>query len=592
MSSRPTSPSSAQASRKRGRRAATAAIAARRRSPASRASAAVELGARRRRRAPAARSTAAPWTSRSDVRRSCRARVRARAPPASPYRAAVPIARRVGRSRPSSPRARVRPTSRESSLGARRRRASCSPSWRRRCRQGDRRPSSLTLGRARRHRRRRVVAARVASQDCADRGRATTLAAGAVDDTTCTFFGREVTVDVAARLTQLDEHGGDGVGVGVRPEVAGALDRRRPCSRRAPRRGGPSTRWWWAAPRVPWIATTGTRDRLRVPRRGAAAGRRARRPSPRPRRGGPRRVRRRQALPPLVADQPAHEPLGGVGRVAARRQRVAAGRRRRPPVEPRQRRLVHADGPHEVGSPGGQGEGDVAAVAVPEHDGRDDRRAAATRSATCSSMPNGPGVRRRAAVAAPVVAQHAVASSSSRRESLSRPAERSIDPWISTTSGAPSGPASSDQIARRHCDLHDAQHVGRRAAVAVGRAGEHEHDVAVLDEPVLHGRLDGEPHHLVARAVLLDLHRLDAPRQRQRVDRARVRRQPDQPGARAEPGHRPGRAPAARAAQDRRRPGVDGGLPRGVRDGAGDAVGGVLAPTCAARGPRRSAHCR
>ncbi|MET0145526.1 MAG: hypothetical protein ABW122_15900 [Ilumatobacteraceae bacterium] len=30
-------------------------------------------------------------------------------------------------------------------------------------------------------------------QDCADRVR-TTLAAGAVDDTTCTFFGREVTV--------------------------------------------------------------------------------------------------------------------------------------------------------------------------------------------------------------------------------------------------------------------------------------------------------------------------------------------------------------------------------------------------------------
>ena len=38
-----------------------------------------------------------------------------------------------------------------------------------------------------------VWSQRESLQDCAD-GVGTTLAAGAVDDTTCTFFGREVTV--------------------------------------------------------------------------------------------------------------------------------------------------------------------------------------------------------------------------------------------------------------------------------------------------------------------------------------------------------------------------------------------------------------
>ena len=69
-----------------------------------------------------------------------------------------------------------------------------------------------------------VAAGRSASrsQDCADRVGAT-LSAGAVDDTTCTFFG--VRSRWRRRSTdELDDRGGHGVGMGVRAEVAGALD--------------------------------------------------------------------------------------------------------------------------------------------------------------------------------------------------------------------------------------------------------------------------------------------------------------------------------------------------------------------------------
>ena len=51
------------------------------------------------------------------------------------------------------------------------------------------------------------------------------------------------------------------------------------------------------------------------------------------------------------------------------RRRAAPAGAARPPRQPRQRHLVHGHRPHQFGMPLGERQGDVAAVAVPEHDG-------------------------------------------------------------------------------------------------------------------------------------------------------------------------------------------------------------------------------
>ena len=102
---------------------------------------------------------------------------------------------------------------------------------RRRRRAGDRRPSLIVkmivsklvvVGLAARRRGGRVAAAR-RGQSTAPTSVRQTLAAGAADDTTCTFFGRDVTVRVAARLTSSASDGGaPSSGWVFGPEVAGA----------------------------------------------------------------------------------------------------------------------------------------------------------------------------------------------------------------------------------------------------------------------------------------------------------------------------------------------------------------------------------
>ena len=97
-----------------------------------------------------------------------------------------------------------------------------------------------------------------------------------------------------------------------------------------------------------------------------------------------------------------------------------------------------------------------------------------------------PGVRARAAVAAPVVAQHAVARRRAGGDSLSRPAERSIEPCTSTTSGASgvAGLLATRSRVDASRDPHDRSTSVAAPLRPVRRAGEHEHDVAVLDAAV------------------------------------------------------------------------------------------------------------
>ena len=166
--------------------------------------------------------------------------------------------------------------------------------------------------------------------------------------------------------------------------------------------------------------------------------------------------------------------------------------------------------------------------------------------------------------------------SSSRRDSLSRPAERSIDPWTSTTSGASGRRPPRDQMARRHAP-HDPQHVGGRAARAVGRAGEHQHDVAVRDAAV-RATAVSTANHTISSVESCTPRPAASPRPTTASARrpcAGPATAPTSRRSRPEAGHRPGRAPAAGAAQDRRRAGVVGGLPGGVGDRLGDPVGAV-----------------
>ena len=123
----------------------------------------------------------------------------------------------------------------------------------------------------------------------------------------------------------------------------------------------------------PWIATAGAVTAAGSHGACVAQVVTARRSSPRPRPAGRARVPRGSRLPPLVADQPAHEPLRRVGRIAAAPSRTAAHRRRRS-SSATSRATTAASRTRRRRAPGRgagrPGPGDVAAVAVAEHDGR------------------------------------------------------------------------------------------------------------------------------------------------------------------------------------------------------------------------------
>ena len=178
------------------------------------------------------------------------------------------------------------------------------------------------------------------------------------------------------------------VGVRVGAEVTGArgAPRARLPNHSAMHLGRPPMVLLACSPR---IASTGTRDLVGRPRLVARRGRRARRSAPAPRRAGPPGWTAGSLLPPIVADQASHEPLGGRRRVVHPLAGGRSGGGARPPVEPRQRRLVHDDTGDEVGTPLGGGERDVAAVAVAHHD----RRAGLGRRARRPDRP--PGARSR-----------------------------------------------------------------------------------------------------------------------------------------------------------------------------------------------------
>ena len=206
---------------------------------------------------------------------------------------------------------------------------------------------------------------------------------------------------------------------------------------------------------------------------------------------------------------------------------------------------------------------DVAAVAVTEHE----RRRASSRAArrgrsTCCVDAERSGMRRPSARSRGGRSAAPGMRGRGRRLSRSSPADRSIVPCTSAIERrVRRSPVSCDQIGS-----HATWTMRSTSAAAVlWRSGAPASTSTVSPAaimPCVERRLDREPHHLVGRGVGVDLHRVDAPRQRHRdrtVDGSR--RQADQLRLGPEPGHRPGGAPAAGAAQDRRRAGVVGGLP-------------------------------
>ena len=186
-----------------------------------------------------------------------------------------------------------------------------------------------------------------------------------------------------------------------------------------------------AATRSPWPATTGTGKASRVVRaaRAAAGSSGARRRAPAPRLAAGPRVRSRQRLPALVADHPAHEALGRVGRrrltrPAPRRPRCAsattaatpsAPRRRRPPAPARGGARRRPGPPHRRGCGRTRTDGSLA-----DHRRRG-RPPGRRRSA------HGPGVERLP-VAAPVVADHGAGRRGARIDAEERgaPVERAV----------------------------------------------------------------------------------------------------------------------------------------------------------------------
>ena len=120
---------------------------------------------------------------------------------------------------------------------------------------------------------------------------------------------------------------------------------------------------------------------------------------------------------------------------------------RRPPRHPRHGRLVHADRGGQLGMALGGGERDVATEAVAEHDGRPAGEQL-DQIGHLGVDAYGPRMRRRAAVAAAVVAGRTWTVARRRRQ-LEQPGRRSMEPWTSTTA------------VRRGPGLHDVDAVTR-----------------------------------------------------------------------------------------------------------------------------------
>ena len=169
------------------------------------------------------------------------------------------------------------------------------------------------------------------------------------------------------------------------------------------------------------------------------------------------------------------------------------------------------------------------------------------------------------------------------------PAERSIAPCTSTTSGA----AGRARLVRPELTAPARCAARRRRRRSSGRGRRRGRPRVAAARRRRRATARSTANHTISsvESVLVHRQRLDAPRQRQRGQRARVRRQRHQPGRRPEAGHRPRRAPAARAAQDGGGPDVVGGLPGGVRDRLGDALGAgrTDGSAASARGARPTA---
>ena len=273
----------------------------------------------------------------------------------------------------------------------------------------------------------------------------------------------------------------------TRRSAVGRVRRRRRRGRRRPRRGGCSDRCGGlrrsmracvreerrrgAGPVAVVVGAVPAVHRRRPARRCARRAT-ARRPRstqladqrrPSARRAG--RVRSRQALPALVADQPAHEPLGGVLRIAGAVQR-------REPAVVDGHHSSHDSGVSYTTTPArarvtlGGRQGDVAAVAVAEHH----RRPAGEQADEVGDVRvhrERPRVRLRPAVAPAVVAQHAVAvvEPPGQPEHAGRAVHRAVDQHDQRAVG---GIPTSSAARSRSLDPHDPHHVGRGAAVRSG----------------------------------------------------------------------------------------------------------------------------
>ena len=220
------------------------------------------------------------------------------------------------------------------------------------------------------------------------------------------------------------------------------------------------------------------------------------------------------------------------------------------------------------------------------------RRAASSRSSTWASIAERAGVRLRAAVAAPVVAQR---RGSVRRAGATAGACRPSGP----SSRAPArraarraGPPRRDQIAG---GSRTARCAARRRArrSTVGGAGEHDHDVAAADHAGGDGPLDGEPHH--ARRWSRYSSTCSGSTPHDSVSAATCGGPATAPPAASPVGSGPSPAPCARcgcSTGSRSALDVVGGLPGGVGDRLGDALAHVGPDGSAASRPRRWAHCR
>ena len=384
---------------------------------------------------------------------------------------------------------------------------------------------------------------------------------------------------IPARLTSTIELGGDRVGVGVGPVVAGAVDLDHAAVGQDLAEVGGRRAVVFGA-RAAAHRHRRHRDPGRIPRRPAAQVGRARPPSP-----GPRHVALRVRVPgsryqrssPIIRRMNRSAASAGSSSPSSARARRG---RARPPRQPRQRRLVDRHAAHELRVAVGERPGPRCRRSCGRTPRPGDPASRARRSADLVVHRERPEVgddrRSRAGRSA------APEWSPSRRASLGMPAERSSCRGRARRAARRRAGLLRPELGSRHstcarCGARPSPRDGgcraRRRARArcrrARRAGAR--------------RLDREPHHLVGRRVLLDMTG-HAPGQRQRVV---VRGSGRQPISRRSGGTGPSPAPCARSACSTRspRPRVVRGLPRRVGDRRRDPVGVVVGPRRAACGP-------